>query len=259
MSLVQWIGANALAFASNSPKFDWGDRCKVTDIYHGPQPLCASSMLARGTFGTGARAGYVVNQCTCINLRGTIGELTIEWEAGGASATVPLPSGECELSPQEFYPKVERNAYFTNQGAGFALLPQDIALAYAAMHANTPYAQANALNELAQRAASANQAIAASATLGQSLAAMLQKGEETYYQAGFRFTWTFFTYVLPGLNLGGIIQSPNGIAPVSVPSTVSWLRLADSFESAGVNGSMWRITYTWLGGQNGYWDPLLYP
>lgn len=258
MALVEWKGpTNALNFANNSPILEYGDRVKATDIYHGTQPLCATSMLARGTYGTGFRAGWVLNQCTCKTQRGTIGELTMEWEAGGTGASQPLPSGEVKLDPQEFYPKVERNAFFSN-GGNF-LLPQDIALAYASMHASTPFAQANALTQLAARAASGNPTIAASAALGETLAGMLQKGEETYYQAGFRYTWDWYTYTLPSINLGGIIQSPNGIAPTSIAgSTISWLRLADSFSSAGVNGSMWKMTYTWLGGQDGYWDTNLY-
>ncbi len=259
MSLVVWKGpTNALSYAINSPKFEWGDRVKVTDIYHGQQSLCAASMLARGTYGTGARGGYVVNQCTCNNMRGGIGELSIEWEAGGTGASQPLPTGEVVLSTQEFYPKVERNAYFAN--GGLYLQPQDIALAYASMHASTPFAQANALTQLAARAASGG-AVGASATLGQALATMLQKGEETYYQAGFRYVWTYFAYTLPVIETGGLTQSPVGIAPVPWSSTtaISWLRLADSFEPAGVNGSMWKIISTWLGGQSGYWDSNLYP
>lgn len=259
MSLVVWKGpTNALTFANNSPKFEWGDRVKVTDVYHGQQALAAASMLARGTYGTGFRAGFVVNQSTCNNTRGGVGELTIEWEAGGSGASSPLPTGEVTLSPQEFYPKVERNAFFANSGN--YILPMDIALAYASMHASTPFAQANALSQLAGRAASGG-TIGTSATLGQALATMLQKGEETYYQAGFRYVWNWYTYTMPTINVGGLTQSPSGIAPVpfSTGATISWLRLADSFEPAGVNGSMWKMSYTWLGGQNGYWDTNLYP
>ncbi len=260
MSLQIWAGnINALSYSSDSPQFVWGDRVRVTDKYHGPQPLCAASMLPRGAYGSGLRAGYVVNQCTCSTKRGGIGELTIEWEAGGTGASSPLPSGEVILTPQEFYPKVERNAYFSN-GGNF-LLAMDIAMAYASVHASTTIYQQNALAQLAARAASSTPSIAASATLALALAEMLQKGEETYYQAGFRLVWTWFTYTLPTINVGGSIQSPVGIAPINptFSAPISWLRLADSWEPAGVNGSMWKMTNIWLGGQAGYWDTNLYP
>ncbi len=260
MSLVIWKGpTNALSFANNSPRFEWGDRVKVTDIYHGPQPLCAASMLARGTYGTGFRAGYVVNQCTCNTLRGGIGELTIEWEAGGSGASAPLPTGNVAISPQELYPNVERNPYF--QGGSVAILPVDAALARMANHGSTPFAQANALSQLNARAASSDSTAAASGALGVALAALLKKGVETYYVSAFRYTWEWFSYSIPELNVGGVIQSPSGVAPISLStvSPISWLRLADTLEAAGVNGSMWKITSTWLGGQNGFWDGDLYP
>jgi hypothetical protein len=258
MSLLVWKGpTNALVLANNSPTLVYGDRVKATDIYNGPQSLCAESMLARGTYGTGSRAGWVVNQCTTETSRGTIGKLTIDWEAGGTGADQPLPTGEVSLQPQELYPKIERNAFFANSGS--FLLPMDIALAYASMHASTSFARQNALDQLAGRAASGDATIAASATLGQSLAAKLQRGEETYYQAGFRYVWVYYTYTLPTINVGGITETPTGPVTPSYDSTINWIRLADGFEPAGVNGSMWKMTLTWLGGQDGYWDTDLYP
>ncbi len=228
MSLVVWKGpTNALVTANNSPRFEWGDRVKLTDTYHGPQAVCAASMLARGTYGTGSRAGFVVNQSTCTNSRGGIGELTIEWEAGGTGASSPLPTGNTSISPQELYPNVERNPYF--QGGSVPILAVDAALARMSMHGSTPYQQAQALSQLNTRAASSDPTTAASGALGVALASLLKKGVETYYVSAFRYTWEWYSYSIPTLNVGGIIQSPNGNAAVAISSAspISWLRLAD--------------------------------
>lgn len=244
---------NALVQQPDSPVFEFGDRVKQTNTWRGVQSVCTGAMLARGTFGTGAFAGLVVNRCTMNTERGGLGRLVIEWEAGGAGAPYPLPAGDFHLDPQELYPKVERNKFFYSGGV-YVPTANTVALAYATVHASTPYARANAATQLA------GLSDATQRSLGQALAAKLQRGEETYYLAGWRYTYFFFSYTLPAINIGGSIQSPNGIGPVSISdSTISWLRLADSVENAGCSGSMWKITRTWLGGPGGYWDADLYP
>jgi len=54
-------------------------------------------------------------------------------------------------------------------------------------------------------------------------------------------------------------MSPAPATPNPSKPSFSWLRLADSLNHAGVNGSMYKITRTWVGGPAGYWDPDLYP
>jgi hypothetical protein len=90
-----------------------------------------------------------------------------------------------------------------------------------------------------------------------SLLGKLQKGEESYYLTGYRYSYEIFSYTEPTLTDGGIIGTPGG--PVSaLPADMAWLRLADKLEPAGVNGSMYKQTINWLGGPNGYWDSDLY-
>jgi hypothetical protein len=113
MSLTIWKGpTNALVAAPDTGGLVASDRIRFTSNFWGTYSLCLANAVARGTFGAGAYAGYVVNQCTVTQQRGGIGRLVIEWEAGGSYAVNPLPVGSHSLAPQELYPKIERNSYF---------------------------------------------------------------------------------------------------------------------------------------------------
>jgi hypothetical protein len=276
MSLLIWKGpTNALAFAPTSPTLTYGDRVKAVDVYRGQQALCAASMLARGTFGTGFRTGYVVNQCTCTNERGSIGTLTIEWEAGGASAIQPLPVGDYILAPQEIYPKIERNTYFDG------ILPQIVRAAYCCLYQATNFDGSMINNDYVINTAAGLKVVtpatatapavystpttdqATQISLANNLLLKLMRGEETFYIAGWRYTYWYYSYTIPTLSIGARIATPGGPLAGNLPSNTVWLRLADNCEPAGVNGSMYKVTSTFLGGPIyggiGYWDPNLYP
>lgn len=263
MSLLIWKGpANALVYQPNSPRLVYGDRVKAVDIYRGPQNICAEAMLARGTFGTGIRAGWVVNQCTCDNSRGNIGTLTIEWEAGGSEADQPLPTGDFNLEPQELYPKIERNPFFTG------IVPDVVRGVYNALYAfnqsGNPngFATINAAINGVNFAVYPNTNASAQFALGVELMNKLANGEESFYLAGYRYSYEEFSYTAPSLTNGGIIANgsyqPGGPISGDLPAGVSWLRLADKLDPAGVNGSMYKLTVNWIGGPDGYWDSDLY-
>lgn len=253
-TLLQWRGpTNALVMAGNSPKLGYTDRVRATDIYMGRQSVCAANMLARGTFGSGFRAGWVVNQCTVDTQRGDIGTLTIEWEAGGASATQPLPIGNFSLKPQELYPKLERASIF----AGMTLSTLNIcknAIDSATDSTGKPIGGDQYLTN--------NITDPTQLALAQNLCAKWVKGEETYYLAGWRYTYEVYSYTAPTVNRGGIPGTPGGPLAGNLPANVSWLRLADDLDPAGVPGSMYKLNITWLGGPiyngTGYWDTDIY-
>jgi hypothetical protein len=267
MSLIKWKGpTNALVFAKNSPTLEYGDRVRATDIYMGPQNLCAASMLARGTFGNGFRLGWVVNQCSCTNDRGGIGTLTIQWEAGGAYADQPLPVGDFDLSPEELYPKIERSAAFQspNPITFTTLNISKCAVDLATNASGSPLVGADFLTKNIANGVngydSANAAI--QLPLAQNLVAKWLRGEETYYLAGWRYWYEVYSYAAPTVSKGGITGTPGGPLAAALPSGVSWLRLADKVTPAGVNGSMFKNTISWLGGPQiggvGYWDSDIY-
>lgn len=265
MALIIWKGpTNALVLQPNSPRLVYGDRVKAVDIYKGQQSLCAESMIARGTFGTGFRSGWVCNQCTVDTSRGDIGTLTIEWEAGGSEADQPLPTGDFTLEPQEIYPKVERNPFFdgicsdTIRGVYNGL--------YSVQQAGSSYPASKYISDGANTAANATPAFYGSAInsingqiqLGQELLSKLTNGEESYYIASYRYSFSTYSYTAPGLSTGGIIGTPGGPISGDLPNGIVWLRLADKIEPAGVNGSMFKLTENWIGGPTGYWDSDLY-
>lgn len=264
MALLVWRGpTNALVMAPTSPKLQETDRVRATDVYMGSQPICVANMLPRGTFGIGFRDGWVLNQCSMDTQRGTIGTLTYEWEAGGAHATQPLPVGTPSLKPQELYPKIERNGIFSG------ILAMTVNIVYNALYLATNssgavmggdtfltskivnggpdgtgfYTSGNASTQL---------------TLAQNLLTKLMNGEETYYLAGWRYTYELYSYTAPVVSPGGIIGTPGGAYGGILPTNVSWLRLADDLDPAGVHGSMYKNNITWLGGPNGHWDSDIY-
>lgn len=111
-----------------------------------------------------------------------------------------------------------------------------------------------------------------------------QRGEDSFYLAGYKITWSTYFYAPVVLNPGGYIEDPvlngglpyqfwavngdpgNGsifqnttlINPNLYPSPVSgppyglsWLREADTFH---LQRTWFRLTRTWLGGPLGNWD-----
>ena len=254
MSLVKWFGpTNSLVMAPNSPKLSMTDRVRETVIYMGQQSYLAGNVIARGTFGSGMYAGFVCNQCVLDTSRGDVGTLTIDWEAGGASATQPLPSGSYSLKPQELYPKIERAACF--QGITAATINAADNYIHSAL--NSSGSQIVSSSSLSTWVTDPTQL-----TLANNLVSKWLKGEETFYLAGWRYTYEVFSYTAPTINRGGVPGSPGGPLYSSLPSGVSWLRLADDLEPAGTPGSMYKLTVTWLGGPIyggvGYWDTDVY-
>lgn len=264
MGLLVWRGpTNALVMAPTSPKLQYTDRVRATDIYMGAQSVCVANMLARGTFGTGFRTGWVVNQCTVDTQRGTIGTLTYEWEAGGSSATQPLPIGTPSLKPQELYPKIERNGIFAGIDA------TTISIVYNALYLATnaqgqvlggdQFLTAKIINGGPDGQGHYTSGTAATQlALAQNLLSKMMIGEETYYLAGWRYTYEVYSYTAPTVGPGGIIGTPGGPYAGILPGNVSWLRLADDLDPAGVHGSMYKLNVTWLGGPNGHWDSDIY-
>lgn len=257
MSLVIWKGpTNALVEVPESGQIIAGDRVRYTRIYKGLKALCISSQPARGTFGSGEMAGWVVNQSTVTNERGGIGKLSIEWEAGGAYATSPLPVGAPSLDPEELYPKIERNSYFLgSSGVGGApttpVSYDTLQLAYNAVYNSKQSGSANAYDAGSGLAGDQKKHF-------DKLLEKLLRGEETFYLAGWRYTYEVFSYSLPTAFRGATVQTPDGPLSGALPGGVDWLRLADKLEPAGVNGSMWKLTRTWLGGPAGHWDDDIY-
>lgn len=246
MPLPIWKGFSGLIIQPESGKLSLSDRATFTDVYKGPAATCEGGVLRRGTFGSGDRAGWVVTSSISENEKGGIGKLTINWEAGGASASAGLlPLSEFDSQVVELYPKIERNAFFAG------ITRDTISAAYAAVLGATKaqrdaaYAYVSGLSDPTQQ------------NLGLKLISKLQMGEESWYLAGMRYMYIWYSFTAPALNMGGYVDSPAFATTFGIAS-YDWLRLADFVQAAGVNGSAFKVTSTWLGGPGGYWDTDIY-
>jgi hypothetical protein len=253
----RWAGIRTLTATPESGQIVLGERSTLKDVYEGTYANCVAGLLARGTFGTGTRAGFVVTNCQVDSIKGARGKLVINWEPGGASATWPLPCADFSCETIELYPRTERHALFNDHSVGGSsadISLQMLALVYAAIHAATREAKLAAQQQVY------NYSDTWQSDMGVVLLDKLRKGEETFYMAGMKYTWWDFSYTMPTLTLGGIIQAPAGPGsiPSGLPSNLSWLRLADGLQPVGVNGSMYKHTRTFMGGPTGHWDTDLY-
>lgn len=274
---VIWRGNTGLIPQWSGADLQLADRITDTDVYRGPIALCRYYALLRGTFGSGvnfdgtngpgARLGWVVTSSTVNRERKGIGVLTIKWEVGGPWANSRfLPLDDFRSETIELYPKVERNKHM--RGVSYPGNPNDriaattIALCYTAVHGVVPArdkARGEILNMAGRTIAPPTGTTwADQAAWGIVLLDWLDHGAETYYQAGTKYIHIWHSFTWPTLSNGGIIEPFPNAGPRAGDASLSWLRLADNPEPAGVNGSVFKITSTWLGGPGGHWDPILY-
>jgi hypothetical protein len=254
----RWAGKLALTETPDSGNLVLGERTMLKRVFEGTYVNCLNSVIARGTFGTGTMLGWVVTSCEVASFRGARGRLTVSWEPGGAFATMPLPCPDFSLESIELYPRTERHWLFNQTSTGVSDLAditiEMVSLVYAAVHGATKEARAAARAQVYAYPDSDQ------SDLGVVLLDKLRKGEETYYLAGQKYSWWYFSYTPPPLSLGGIIMPPDGpgALPTALPPGLSWLRLADSMAPVGVNGSQFKVTKTFMGGPAGHWDSDLY-
>jgi len=261
----QWSGADT----------QLADRITTTDVYRGLLQLCLNSTMLRGTYGSGERLGWVVTSSTVTRERKGIAILTIKWEVGGPWADHRfLPLDDFRSESVELYPKAERNSGLAADDVAtnpnHRISHQTVALAYSArdasyrawsssgIYSNQTLGALNNMDAWTSDPPSGS-TWAEQKAWGLKLYRWLMRGHETYYEAGIKYSWIWYSFSFPTLSKGGIIEPfPIG-GPMMGDASQSWLRLADVPEPAGVNGSVYKITSTWLGGPNGHWDWEVYP
>lgn len=245
-TLLHRRGSTALIPQKESGAIQLADRVTCVDVYLGPSALVEASLLCRGTYGSGARLGWVCTSSKSEPLGAGTSKLTINWEMGGPAANplyAPADEWECEIL--ELNPKVERHYKFNT-------LSDDARnLVYQAYHGSTTELRTKAQTTLTGKGGT-------DASLGGKLLELYRQGVETYYLAGIRYSWTQYLFTLPAMDTGGYISSPSGPMAPYLPAEFDWLVLSEAPASAGVNGSMFKLTATWLGGPEGHWDSWLY-
>ena len=220
-------------------KWRWTDKKKGD--YATISSQINSGFYTRGTIN----GGWIITQTRVETEKGAVATLEIDYE----SISGQLPPDEPDLQRENLQPHIERHPMFA------ALDPiKDIGLVQQAFAAYQASGQATAQNQFA---ASPN------ADLCQKLFEKLRRGFETYYLAGSHYVWN--QYYLPGeipsLSNGGYTQAPGGPYTGLLPANVQWLREADSLSQGQYSplGGIQKVTRSWIGGPNGWWDPDIYP
>src|ERR1035437_6936740 len=191
---IIWRGNTGLVPLWSGADLQIADRITDTDVYRGPFWLCRWSALLRGTYGTGLRLGWVVTNSKVQSERKGIGLLTITWEPGGPWGNqryLPLDDFRCESV--ELYPKVERNKNMRDPATGSAIDPIVIALCYDAVHGDAvkKTSARNAVYNLHARTSTppAHSSWAEQEDYGIVLLDWLDHGNETYYEAGIKYSY----------------------------------------------------------------------
>lgn len=238
-------GVAALVEQAGSPSYEYAERATMTRAYRGRLALCVANALAKGTVGVGTFAGWVVARTTVTQEAPGMGLLTIYWEAGGAGSGTVLPPDEFAVEPFEVNPRIEQHPFFRDMS------PASIDLARTAAHGQDDRTRSVAAMAISGKVGDGG----GPDDQAKKLLALMNRGVETYYLAGLRYTWTTARWVLPNLTLGGVTQTPGGPLYGYLPNGMGWLRLSDTL---AWTGACYRVTRQWLGGPSGYWDAEIY-
>lgn len=172
------------------------------------------------------------------------GTMEIDWENTNTITAVD----EWDVEPEDLQPHLERNPLYAS------LLPSDFATIQQAIQAATNGALKTALNNVAS---------CSNPALATQLYQKMRGGMETYQLYGARYHWS--TYFLPGavstVNQGGYQEFPGGPAGYILPAGFAWLRQADKPGQADNSplGGIVKVTRSWIGAPNGFWDTDIYP
>lgn len=234
-----WRGpTNQLIEDPTSPQITYADKATRVRTYRGLHSLCVASALPKGTVGTGDEAGYIVASSVVTRERGRIGRLVITWEAGGeggGDSGVSLPPDEFSFSPFELNPP----------------------LSYHSRYSSLTSDQVKAVLKALQASLDGSDTFRASFTsLQRELLEKMERGRESFYLAGIRYSWTSYLWFGSGtVTTGGFVEIPGGPLTAFFPAGIQFLRIADELTWTG---QYFRYTRNWLGGPAGHWDTDIY-
>jgi hypothetical protein len=237
-------GAFTITEAPDSRLTEYNERLTFTQQFDGTYNDCVANLLSRGTVGTptGTSGTWIVESSTVKRDRGQKGRLTIKW-----LGAIIFPPQEAGFEPENQQPPIARHPLFR------ALQPDDFRMVQRAYDALT------AAGQNSNRAAFAK---SSNPDLCLKLYEKLANGNETYYLAGVRYSWTsFYAYgSQPPVNVGGYIEIPGG--PFSSQAvgdgSISWLRESDQHRLLSGLLSIVAVTRHWLGAPDSHWDEDLY-
>lgn len=247
MSTPTYTQVSSLIELPESGGIEAGDSWTLTKMYRGKYADAVAGVLPKGTAGSGALTGYMVQRSSVRAEKGGLGLLTIVWVAiaDGGSGGPDLPADEFGLRPFDMSPNVEKNSAFPNittqiynyvKQASFLADAEGAQKAFDVLTANvgnTPWDE------------------------GIVLADFLRRGVTNYYRAAFEYFWVLYSWTEPTLNVGGYIEVPGGpLASAIAGLDLSCLRQADDLQYRGGN---YVLTRAWKCAPDGHWDSVLYP
>lgn len=237
MGTPKWVGnSTALIEQPGSPVMESAEKWTRTRVYKGAYSVCLASAVPKGALGSGTEAGFIVAKCSVVRDRGFVGTLTIVYEAGDSTSGAELPPVKFSCDPQrisrplKYHPKYAELAEGTLEAIE-AALTEDIT------KNTTHYSKFSGI------------------PLAMELFNKRRRGQETYYLAGLKYSYTESSWTLPALTLGGFLETPGGPMEGLLPADTGWLREADDVK---FDGSYYTTTRSWIGTPGADWDADLY-
>lgn len=240
------LGSGLLYEQPESGAYEFADKITQTRIFKGLYTDCLAAAHNKGDAGTAPeQIGWIVQRCTVTRLRGEQGLLTVVWEAGGGDDPGrPLPPDSFSITPFEISPPLAKNKYFKDDVSSSQLTLVEKALN------DSQREREAAIDRLIELGNTPTNNIRP-----YHLYIARAKGVDTFYLAGFRYTWSFSSWSYPDLNIGGYLETPGGPLAGYLPPGLSWLREADTLTEGSIP---FRVTRSWLGGPDGHWEADYY-
>jgi hypothetical protein len=240
---------------ADSPQYNFGEKITCTRKYSGLHSLCLASALYKGISGIPANlppayggldmTGWYVAKSTVNKRDKQIGHLIVEWEGpsyGFGSYPETTKPDTWSLTPTDINPRIELHTRYA------AFTKEERAAIRAWVDAPNEEDRDEALASLPAVVNSARLSMA------YELGEKILSGQDSYYIAGWTYTWTSYYWAIPAVSDGGRIETPTGPMAGLLGTGLVWLRKADE---ADFDGTIYKLTRTWLGADK--WDTDLYP
>lgn len=279
-AIVNKPNTNYFEEEATSPEIERGEQGTFVHSFKCDQAtgLAIVEGIPRGTLMTDS-LGVTTKVLTCrySQLPCLMARIVITAEA----TTLDVPPDEFSVEAVEFNPSLFRHpryASVVNYTTGPLVGAQIVSLIQGTVNFSSVNAQSDANALLTASQISDPDVLA----LAQELQQKFSNGFDTFYLAGFKVTYSYYNFLPILMNPGGYVQDPvtegglpfyfwsdNGtpggnniftylsetVDPILYGGGFSWLRQCD-YQS--YQRTWFKITQTWIGGPDGFWDAQIY-
>lgn len=218
-----------------------------TRIFRAKYSVCVANILFVGASGTGEQLGYQVQNCNVKPIGSEQGQLTIVWEASGASSGATLPPDEVGVAPDNQSPRIERHPMFKPLENKTIIIDTEtvfvLSVVENALRTSDPKERAKLEKKLV------------SEPLALKLLEKMRRGMESFYMASLRYIWATHSWTIPTISRGGFRQAPQGPLANYFAADIDFLREADDLS---FHQGIWRWTRSWTGAVGAHWDPDIF-